>query len=187
MTTRNGKHTGGPPILDVIPQTLVHGAEEGAAKVAEAVEHASARISRSAGLAARSSGQSIKEAQLGMRQARVSARERIMSSVGRSMMKRPAALPGGDALLKAQLAKTSRELAHESSDLGAAVESLNKVIRANRRAAAKGRTRLLGGFALGALLTYHFDAEHGRERRAATAQMINGLVSGRREPPSPAI
>lgn len=180
MITRNGKHTGGgPPILDGLPHNLVHGAEEGAAKVAEAVEHASTRISRSAGQAARSSGQSIKEAQLGVRHAGLSARERIMGSLGRSMMKRPATLPAGDALLKAQLAKTSRELAHESSDLGAAVESLNKVIKANRRGAARGRTRLLGGFALGALLTYHLDAQHGRERRAATARMLSGMVSSR--------
>jgi signal transduction histidine kinase len=96
-------------------------------------------------------------------------------------------LPSTDAIVKAQLAKTSRELAHESSDLSTAVESLNKIIKANRRAAAKSRTRLLSGLALGAALMYHLDSEHGRERRAATARMLTDMVRGEREPHSPAM
>ena len=177
--TRNGKHTSGAQILDGLPHTLVHGAEEGATKVAEVVENASVRVARSA-------GNTLREAQLGMREAKLGMRERIMRSLGRSMVKRPAALlPSGDAMLKAQLVKTSRELAHESSDLNTAVESLNKLIKANRRAAVRGRTRLLGGLALGAALTYHLDAEHGRERRAATGRMLANMVRGQREPRPP--
>lgn len=212
--TRNGKHTSGAQLLDGLPHTLAHGAEEGATKVAEVVENASVRVARGAGQVARGAGQasglaselsgqikgrmahppydirdakhSIKDAQLGLREARLGLRGRIMRTLGRSMIKRRAGLlPSGDAMLKAQLVKTSRELAHESSDLGAAVESLNKLIKANRRAAAKGRTRLLGGLALGAALTYHLDAEHGRERRAATARMLTGMVRGQREPRPP--
>lgn len=83
-----------------------------------------------------------------------------------------------DAVLKAQLAKTSRELAHESSDLAEAVDSLNAVIKANRKAGARGRTRLLGGLAIGAALMYHLDPSRGRERRAATGRRLVGAVRG---------
>jgi hypothetical protein len=83
--------------------------------------------------------------------------------------------PNSDAVLKAQLVKTSHELARESSELGQAVGSLNAIIRANRRAAVKGRTRLIAGLALGAGLMYHLDAEHGRERRAATARRLGAM------------
>jgi hypothetical protein len=83
-----------------------------------------------------------------------------------------------DAVLKAQLVKTSRELSRESADLGAAVDSLNSIIKANRKSAAKGRTRLLGGLAIGAGLMYHLDAEHGRERRAAVVRRMTFLTRG---------
>jgi hypothetical protein len=110
-------------------------------------------------------------------------------AVSRQMFKqRPARkglLPGGDAMLKAQLVKTSRELAHESSDLNAAVDSLNKIIKTNRKTAAKGRTRLIGGAALGAALMYHLDAEHGRERRAATGRLMVNMARGQRRPTTP--
>ncbi len=85
----------------------------------------------------------------------------------------------GDTALKSQLAKTSRDLAHESTDLTRAVSSLNAVIKANRKAAARGRTRLIGGVAVGAVLMYHLDAEHGRERRAATVRRLRGLARGK--------
>lgn len=160
--TRNAKHANGVHILDGVPQTLVHGAEEGATKIAEAVESASTRVAKGAGhageLASGLSGQ---------------IRERMTQS-----------RPPGDAL-KTQLQQTSRELADESSALKAAVTSLNGVIKANRRAAARGRTRLFGGLALGAALMYHLDREHGRERRAATAKMVTGMWRGQRGPMAP--
>lgn len=163
--TRNAKHTNGVHILDGVPQTLVHGAEEGATKIAEAVESAGTRVAKGAGqageMASGLSGQ---------------IRERMAQ-----------ARPHGDAMLKAQLVRTSRELADESSALNAAVASLNGVIKANRRAAARGRTRLFGGLALGAALMYHLDRDHGRERRAATARMLTGMWRGQRGPMSPAV
>jgi hypothetical protein len=132
---------------------------------------------------------SMKSAKLGVREARLNMRERMMHAISRQMLNRRSArkalLPGGDAMLKAQLVKTSRELAHESSDLNAAVESLNKIIKTNRNAAAKGRTRLIGGAALGAALMYHLDAEHGRERRAATGRLMVNMARGQRRPTSP--
>ncbi|MGH2835381.1 MAG: hypothetical protein ACRDLT_15620 [Solirubrobacteraceae bacterium] len=211
-----------------MPQTLVHGAEEGATKVAEVVESAGARMAKGAGQVAKGAGAAggraselsgqlkgqaggkaselsgqikgrvaqapidikdakhgMKDAQLSMRKARLGMREMMMRSVSRGMIKRRSRLlPSGDAMLKAQLVKTSRELAHESSDLGAAVESLNKVIKTNRRAATKGRTRLIGGAALGAALMYHLDAEHGRQRRAATARAVTSMWRGQRQTPA---
>lgn len=180
MITRNGKHSGGVHILDGMPQTLAHGAEEGATKVAEVVETAGARIGRGA-------GQVAKDAKLSMREARLGVRETTMRSLSRSTMKRRRGrlpLPSGDAMLKAQLVKTSRELAHESSDLNAAVDSLSRIIKSNRRAAAKGRTRLIGGAALGAALMYHLDADQGRQRRAATARLLVNMTRGQRKPPT---
>jgi hypothetical protein len=41
----------------------------------------------------------------------------------------------------------------------------------------KGRTRLITGLAVGAGLMYHLDAEHGRERRLATARRL-GITAG---------
>jgi hypothetical protein len=221
VLTRNDKrHSNGTHVLEAIPQTIAHGAEEGATKLAEAVELASARVARGAGQVAKGAGQAsgraselsgqlsgqikekvgtvpldlkdakltAREAKLNMKQARLGLTQRLTGAMmGGSMARRRRSrllTPSTDAMLKAQLVKTSRELAHESSDLGAAVESLNRVIKANRRAAAKGRTRLLGGMALGAAAMYHFDAEHGRERRAATMRMLTSAISGQRRPPS---
>lgn len=209
-------------MFDGMPQTLVHGAEEGATKVAEVVESAGARVAKGAGQVAKGAGQAsglaselsgqlkgqaselsgqlkghrapldikdarhgMKDAQLSLREARLGMREKMVRSFSRTMMKRRGRLlPSGDAMLKAQLVRTSRELAHESSDLNAAVDSLNHIIKTNRRAAAKGRTRLLGGLALGAALMYHLDADHGRERRAATARMMANMVRGQRQTPA---
>lgn len=127
----------------------------------------------------------LKDAQLGLREARLGMRETLLHSISRTRAKRRGRLlPSGDAMLKAQLVKTSRELAHESSDLNAAVESLNRIIKSNRRAAARGRTRLLGGLALGAAIMYHLDADQGRQRRAATGRMLAEIVRGQRQPPA---
>jgi hypothetical protein len=103
--------------------------------------------------------------------------ERIVSRTAVRSRSRPDRNDG--TALKSELAKTSRDLAHESTDLTRAVSSLNAVIKANRKAAARGRTRLIGGVAIGATLMYHFDGEHGRERRAATARRLRGLVRGK--------
>jgi hypothetical protein len=235
VITRNGRHkNNGVHILDGVPQTIAHGAEEGATRLAEAAEIAGARVSKGAGQFAKSAGkgagqasgvasdlsgqikgqaselsgqlkgqtkelsgqlkgrvaqqpvdlknakQSVKDAKVGMRKAGLGARERALHSIVRSRSKRRGRLqlPSADAMVKAQLVKTSRELAHESSDLNSAVESLNRIIKNNRKAAARGRTRLIGGLALGAALMYHLDAEHGRERRAATGRLLVGIVRG---------
>lgn len=207
----NGVH-----LLDGMPQTLVHEVEEGATRIAEAVENAGARagarMAKGAGQMAKGAGQAggiaselsgqlkgrvahspldlkdaklaVKDAKLTVKEAKLSLRERLMRSMAPTARRRGRLSAGTDAMLKAQLARTSRELAHESSDLNAAVESLNRIIRANRRAAAKSRTRLLGGLAIGATLMYHLDAEHGRERRAATARLLTSMARGQSEPPS---
>jgi uncharacterized protein YjbJ (UPF0337 family) len=259
VITRNGKHKNGVHILDGMPQTLAHGAEEGATKLAEAVEIAGARVAKGAGQASGAaselsgqlkgqasglsgqlkgqaselsgqlkgqagelsgqlrgqagelSGQlkgraahapidikdakrsvmdakrTVKDAGLSMRKARLGASESMVKSLmSRSMTKRRARLlPSTDAMLKAQLAKTTRELAHESSDLNAAVDSLNQIIKSNRKAAAKSRTRLLGGAALGVVVMYHLDTAQGRQRRAASARMITGMVRGQRRAGAP--
>jgi len=84
--------------------------------------------------------------------------------------------PARDAKLRAELVRTSRELAHETSDLGAAVNSLNEMIKENRKAGAVGRTRLIVGIIVGAAASYHLDADHGHERRAATARRAKNLL-----------
>ena len=85
--------------------------------------------------------------------------------------------PARDAKLKAQLAHTSRELASETSELGDAVGSLNQVIKANRRAGARDRTRTVVGILIGAIATYHLDPQQGRERRRTTARRLRELAS----------
>jgi hypothetical protein len=191
VLTRNDKrHTNGIQILEAMPQTIAHGAEERAAKLAGQL---SGQIKERVGgvpLDLKDARLTAKEAKLSVKEARLGLRQRLAAGVlARSMPKRRRSRlvpPSTDAMLKAQLVKTSRELAHESSDLGAAVDSLNRIIRANRRVAAKGRTRLLGGFALGAAMMYHLDAERGHERRAATARLLTNMVRGQDGPPSAA-
>jgi hypothetical protein len=180
------KKKSGPIHVDGVPQGLAHGANEAAQRVSDAIEKAGSRAVKTANIAADRAGE------LGMRAENLGAE--LGNRIGnahvevkapklrrrrhprlRSKRRRPAPLGGRlqypeEAMLKAQLAKTSRELAHESADLGKAVESLNSVIRANRRAGAARRTRLFLGAAAGAALMYHLDPEHGRERRAATAR-----------------
>jgi hypothetical protein len=80
------------------------------------------------------------------------------------------------AAVRVQLANTSRELAHETADLGQAVESLNALVKADRKTSGVKRRRLVAGIAIGAALAYHLDTERGRQRRAATAQMLTSLA-----------
>lgn len=159
MPTRSRSKRNFSPVqlVDGVPHALAHGAEEAANRVVGAVEH----VGRS--------------------------RRNPRRLLSRAAAGRPAKLhPSADSILKAQLAKTSRELAHESSDLGTAVESLNGIIRANRKAATRGRTRLIGGVAAGAALMYHLDTEHGRQRRAETARRLTTMISGNRSGPTAA-
>ncbi len=81
-----------------------------------------------------------------------------------------------EAILRAQLVKTSRDLSRESTDLREAVDSLRAVVKANRKARARGRRRLIFGLVLGGALVYHADPEHGHERRAATARRLRSAV-----------
>jgi hypothetical protein len=129
--------------VDGIPHSLAQSAGQTANKLAGAVEVGGARVAKT-----------------------------TANTGGRVRRLRSKLHPNADVVLKSQLAKTSRELAHESSDLGTAVESLNAIIKKNRRAGAKARTRLLGGLAFGAALMYHLDPDHGRERRSTTRRLL---------------
>jgi len=100
------------------------------------------------------------------------ARSRADAAAARARRKADA------AAVRLQLANTSRELANETSDLGQAVESLNAIVKANRKTAAAKRRRLFAGVALGAGLAYHLDPAHGRQRRAATASLLTGAARG---------
>ena len=82
-------------------------------------------------------------------------------------------------MLRAQLARTSRELATETADMGRAVEDLNDLIRRTRRTSAKGKAGLLGGLVIGAALMYHLDPAQGRRRRAEIARAFRAAT----EPP----
>lgn len=83
------------------------------------------------------------------------------------------------AMVRLQLANTSRELAHETTDLGEAVESLNAIVKSNRKVAgAAKRRRLFAGIAVGAALAYHLDVENGKQRRAATARLLSNAARG---------
>lgn len=101
--------------------------------------------------------------------------EQAVGRVARTAMRRHA----DNVQIKEQLAKTSRELAHESSDLHEAVDSLNGIIKANRKAAKRGRTRLLVGLVIGAAVMYHLDPQHGQERRADAARRVTRLANGK--------
>ena len=129
--------------VDGIPHSLAQSAGQTANKLAGAVEVGGARLAKT-----------------------------TANTGGRARRLRSKLRPNADVVLKSQLAKTSRELAHESSDLGTAVESLNAIIKKNRRAGAKARTRLFGGLVIGAALMYHLDPENGRGRRTATGRLL---------------
>lgn len=105
--------------------------------------------------------------------------ERAVGRVARTAVRHQS----GNVKLKEQLAKTSRDLAHESSDLHEAVNSLNAAIKANRKAAKRGRMRLLGGLVIGAAIMYHLDPQHGQERRTLAARQFARLTCGKSAPP----
>ncbi len=128
--------------------------DEAAKRVAAAAEHAGTRIAKTASKAADSANDLGHRATAPLR-----ARNALM--------------------LRAQLARTSHELANETADMGLAVDALNEVIRKSRKAGAKGRTRLFVGLVAGAALMYHLDPEHGRRRRSA----ITSAVKGSNQPP----
>jgi hypothetical protein len=150
--------------------------------VAEAVEVTGFRVARSADSANDRVGRLRVQAgnqigRVGDRWGRRSAR----LGLGAFFANARAAVRGRSepAAARLQLANTSRELAHETADLGVAVASLNAVIKSNRKAAAKTRTRLFFGIVIGAALAYHLDSEHGGKRRAASAQLVaNAARSG---------
>ena len=152
-------------VADGVPKALSLGADA-LSQRADALAHSAGEATNRLSEAAGNAGASVQK------------RRRFL--VGSAKKAQTKLHPSSDAILKAQLIKTTRELARESSELGTAVDSLNSIIRANRKAAAKGRTRLIGGLAIGAGLMYHLDAEHGRERRIATARRL-GLTVGSKQ------
>lgn len=174
------------PVLqfaDGVPHALAQGTGEAANRVVEAVESARSRIGTSAKNAGDRARELTEQLELGDRAGPAQVGDSRLNLRGllwraRAGRQATSSQPVADANVNAQLAKTSRELAHESSDLGMAVESLNGVIRANRKVGARGRTRMIAGLAVGAVLMYHLDIEHGRERRAETARRLITLISG---------
>jgi hypothetical protein len=178
LTHRKNKQLGPIQVPDAAP--LAQGVEDAANRLSAAVETASARTAKSAKKNAKQAGdrasalgeqigERVSHAQSDLQRAR--RRRRLWLFIRRRNRI-------DDAILKAQLAKTSHELSRESTDLTHAVKSLNSVIKSNRKAAARGRTRLISGAALGALVMYHVDPEHGKERRNATARRLKGVVGG---------
>jgi hypothetical protein len=177
LTHRKNKKLG--PIQVPDPAPLAHGVEDAANRLSAAVETAGARTAKTARKSAKQAGDRasalgdqigdrVNHAQVDLKRAR--RRRRIWLFIRRNRL--------DDAILKAQLAKTSHELSRESTDLNHAVNSLNSVIKSNRKAAARGRTRLIGGVAIGAVVMYHVDPEHGKERRKATGRRLKGVVGG---------
>src|ERR1700722_11433593 len=178
LTHRKNKKLGPIQVPDTAP--LTHGVEDAANRLSAAVETAGARTAKTAKKSARQAGDRasalgdqigdrVTHAQVDLKRAR--RRRRLWLFLRRRNRL-------DDAILKAQLAKTSHELSRESTDLTHAVNSLNSVIKSNRKAAARGRTRLIGGVAIGAAVMYHLDPEHGKERRKATGRRLKGVASG---------
>lgn len=184
MTTLsvNKKKPARARVAEVVPDSLARSGEDAANRVAEVLETASARVSKQAGTVGdRASeiggqvGDRVREARREtQKKAKRSRNDAVKAGVKAGALSK--LRPSSDAIIKAQLAKTTRELAHESSDLNEAVSALNSVIKANRKAGARGRTRLFGGLAIGAAIMYHLDPVQGGQRRAATARRLNGLV-----------
>lgn len=182
------KRQNGVEMLESMPQAIAHGAEEGASKIAETATMVGERVAKGAAQAVKTAGQldvakraitPVTGARPRRRGAHAPAWLRPRPRVARPRAVNP------DARLRARLDRTSKELAHESSDLNAAITSLNRSIKANRRLARRGRARLFIGALLGAGLMYHLDAEHGRERRAATSRLVMGIVNSRGTAGSP--
>lgn len=162
----------------------VERASETAQRVADAAQDVGGRIAKGADRSAVRSGVlgvktgsriGVAGTKVGVKGSKLGARGLLF---GAKAGIREKLRPARDAKLKADLVRTSRELAHEASDLEDTVDSLKAVIKANRDAGAKGRTRLIAGIVLGAFLTYHLDAERGAARRKATAQRLRRLASG---------
>ena len=57
------------------------------------------------------------------------------------------------------------------------IAAFNQLIKANRRAGARERTRTIVGFVIGTIVTYHLDPQNGRERRRASAERLRQLAS----------
>ena len=176
-------------ISERIPHSLPHAAGDAAARLASAVEVAGSRVAVAGSRVANTAGAAgdhvagiggrlgtkLSHIELDLHQPTTRGMEMVSVAKRKAI---GACRPAGGALLKAQLARRSRELAHESTDLALAIDSLNDVIKANRRAAKRSRVRMIGGAAIGAALMYHLDADHGRQRRAATAERVR-MITGR--------
>jgi hypothetical protein len=149
----------GPVQLPEIRDRVVKGAGEAVHRAAEAVEVTGSRVSKldAAGY---------------LSDARTAALSRAGALAAKARRK------ADSAAVRLQLANTSRELAHETSDLGQAVESLNAIVKANRKAGSAKRRRLFAGMVLGAGLAYHLDPAQGQRRRAATMGVLMGAARG---------
>jgi len=189
---RKNKKLGPITVPDTTP--LTQGVEDAANRLSSVVDTASARTAKSAKSAKKNAKQARNQAsalsdQLGDRAGALTDQlgDRVnhaQHDLKRASRRRKSWLflrrrLDSEAILRAQLAKTSHELSRESTDLNQAVSSLNSVIKANRKAAAKGRTRLIGGVVIGAVLMYHLDAEQGKKRRKATVRRVRSAVVGR--------
>jgi gas vesicle protein len=203
-TLRNKKKIGPIEVPDTT--SLSHGVEDAANRLSAVVETAGARTTKTATRTTKTAKKSAKQARdqasaLGdqlsdrVNHAQSELIDRVSHAQGelsdrvnqaqndrkRARRRRRLLLPfrrrqDSDAVLRAQLAKTSHELSRESTDLNRAVSSLNSVIKANRKAAARGRSRLIGGVLIGAVLMYHLDSEHGKERRQASVRRLRGVA-----------
>ena len=180
---------------EVLRDAVVHHAGDAAQRVADVADDAGSRIAKVADdtgsqiakradrATARSGRFGLKTGsrigvagtKIGMKGSRLGARGLLF---GAKAGVREKLRPAREAKLKAELHRTSRQIAHEASDLGEVVESLNTVIKANRRAGAARRTRLLTGIVLGSVATYHLDAEHGAERRRTTGRRLARMLCG---------
>jgi hypothetical protein len=178
LTHRKTRKLGPIEVPDTAP--LTHSVEDATSRLSAAVETASARTAKSAKKSAKQASDAasalseqlnerVNHAQVDLKRAR--RKRRFLWLLRRRRL-------ASDAILKAQLAKTSHDLSRESTDLNHAIGSLNSVIKANRKAAAKSRTRLIGGATIGAVLMYHLDPAHGKERRKATTQRLRSVAGG---------
>jgi hypothetical protein len=181
----------GPVQIPEIGGRVAKGAGDAAHRVAEAAEATGSRVAKHAESAntrvgrfrAKAGGQ-IGRAGEGLGGKQMYARRVVadLTAVARSRADAAASRArrkADAASVRLQLANTSRELAHETSDLGQAVESLSAIVKTNRKASVAKRRRLFVGIALGAGLAYHLDPTQGRQRRAATARLLtNAARSG---------
>jgi hypothetical protein len=165
-----------------VRDAVVRRTEEAVTRVTETADDTRTRLSKASRRARRHSADlgdrarlraATSRARIGVNGSRLGAKGVLF---GARTVAREKLRPARDAKLRAELVRTSRELANETSDLGAAVNSLNEMIRENRKAGAAGRRRLIVGIIIGAAASYHLDADHGHERRAASARLVKGLL-----------